>query len=65
MLDYTKTWLAVRGITLFQDKRGVTALEYGLIAALMAAVIIFAFGVLGNGLKTTMNTINTTLSSSE
>lgn len=62
MLDYMKTWLALRGFKLLWDKRGVTALEYGLIAALMAAVIIVAFGVLGNGLKDTMNTINTTMS---
>lgn len=62
MLDYMKTWLALRGVKLLRDKRGVTALEYGLIAALMAAVIIVAFGVLGNGLSNTMNTINKTLS---
>ncbi|WP_287991697.1 Flp family type IVb pilin [Acidiphilium sp.] len=62
MLDYAKTWLALRGLTFAKDNRGVTAMEYGLIAALMAVVIIAAFGVLGNGLNTVMNTINSTLS---
>ncbi|SIR39237.1 MULTISPECIES: Flp family type IVb pilin [Acidiphilium] len=55
MLDYTRTWLAVRGITLFNDKRAVTALEYGLIAALIAAVIIGGVTALGNGLNTKFN----------
>ncbi|MDE2327315.1 MAG: Flp family type IVb pilin, partial [Rhodospirillales bacterium] len=40
MLDYAKTWLALRGLTFAKDNRGVTAMEYGLIAALMAVVII-------------------------
>jgi len=62
MLDYAKTWLALRGLTFAKDNRGVTAMEYGLIAALMAVVIIAAFGVLGNGLNTVMHTINSTLS---
>ena len=62
MLDYVKTWLALRGLTFAKDDRGVTAMEYGLIAALMAVVIIAAFGVLGNGLNTVMKTINSTLS---
>lgn len=66
MLDYTKTWLAVRGISLFNDKRGVTALEYGLIAALIAAVIIGGVSSIGTNLSTLFNSIaghlNTTVS---
>lgn len=62
MLDFIKAQFVLRGLSLLRDRRGVTALEYGLIAALMAAVIIVAFGVLGNGLQNTMNTINTSLS---
>lgn len=61
MLDYTKTWLAVRGITLFNDKRGVTALEYGMIAALIAAVIIGIVGSIGGQLNTVFHNINTAL----
>ncbi len=61
MLDYVKTWLALRGLTFAKDDRGVTAMEYGLIAALMAVVIVAAFGVFGSGLKNVMNTLNTDL----
>ena len=43
MLDYTRTWLALRF-----DERGVTAVEYGLIAALMAAAIIGAVTAFGD-----------------
>ena len=62
MLDYAKTWLALRGLTFAKDDRGVTAMEYGLIAALMAVVIIATFGVLGNGLEKVVNAIGTELS---
>ncbi|MBS3023804.1 MULTISPECIES: Flp family type IVb pilin [Acidiphilium] len=61
MLDYAKTWLALRGLTFAKDNRGVTAMEYGLIAALMAVVIIAAFGILGNGLGNVMNELNNKL----
>ncbi|WP_288048360.1 Flp family type IVb pilin [Acidiphilium sp.] len=36
-------------------------MEYGLIAALMAVVIIAAFGILGNGLGNVMNELNNKL----
>jgi pilus assembly protein Flp/PilA len=39
------------------DENGVTAIEYGLIAALMAVAIVAAVGTLGEGLKTTFNSI--------
>jgi pilus assembly protein Flp/PilA len=44
---------------LSKDKRGVTALEYGLIAALIALVIVGAVTTLGGNLKTTFSTIAT------
>jgi pilus assembly protein Flp/PilA len=40
-----------------RDSRGVTALEYGLIAALIAVVIIPAVSLLGTNLSTTFLTI--------
>jgi pilus assembly protein Flp/PilA len=43
------------------DKRAVTALEYGLIASLVAVVIIVAVTALGTNLSTTFNKIATTL----
>ncbi|HQT85257.1 MAG: pilus assembly protein [Acidiphilium sp. 37-64-53] len=61
MLDYTRTWLAVRGITLFNDKRAVTALEYGMIAALIAAVIIGVVSTIGGQLNTAFNNVSAKL----
>ena len=61
MLDYAKTWLAVRGISLFNDKRGVTALEYGMIAALIAAVIIGVVSTIGGQLNTAFSTVSAKL----
>jgi pilus assembly protein Flp/PilA len=44
---------------LLQDRKGVTALEYGLIAALIAVVIVVAVGTLGNNLANAFNFIST------
>jgi pilus assembly protein Flp/PilA len=52
MLDYARTWLAFRF-----DKRGVTAMEYGLIAALIAVAIIGAITTVGSNLSGTFNYI--------
>ncbi len=52
MLEHAKTWLAIG-----RDRRGVTALEYGLIAALIAVVIITAVTTIGTNLTATFNTI--------
>ncbi|MBU6497151.1 MAG: Flp family type IVb pilin [Rhodospirillales bacterium] len=41
------------------DRRGVTALEYGLLAAIIGGVVITGAGLLGNSLGTTFNTIST------
>ncbi|GJL55730.1 MAG: pilin [Nitrospirales bacterium] len=45
----------------FQDEEGATALEYGLLAALIAAVIIGAVTTLGNVVSTTFNNIATSM----
>jgi len=39
------------------DGRGATAIEYGLIAALMAAALIGGLGVFTNGLLGVFNTV--------
>jgi pilus assembly protein Flp/PilA len=57
MLEYMRTWLALRF-----DKRGVTAMEYGLIAALIAVVIITALTTLGTTLSAKFNAIATAIS---
>ena len=43
------------------DRRGVTALEYGLIAAVIGGVVITAATTFGGSLKTAFTTIGTTL----
>ena len=49
--------------TLFRDEAGATAIEYGLIAALIAVAAITAMNGLGNQLKTTFNTTSSAMSS--
>jgi len=44
-----------------KDESGATAIEYGLIAALIAVVIIGAVTAVGTSLSTTFNTIQTKL----
>jgi pilus assembly protein Flp/PilA len=46
---------------LMTDERGVTALEYGLIAGLIAVVIVGSVTALGTQLATTFSTITTAL----
>ena len=43
------------------DRRGVTALEYGLIAAVMGALVVTAFTTLGTAEKTSFTTIGSIL----
>jgi pilus assembly protein Flp/PilA len=47
--------------TVKSDRRGVTALEYGLIAAVMGALIVAAVTTLGGSLKTAFTSIGTEL----
>ena len=46
-------------LELKHDKKGVTALEYGLIAALIAVAVITAVSTLGNNITATFNTVAT------
>ena len=47
-----------------QDRRGATAIEYGLIAALIAVAAITAMQSLGSELQTTFSTVSTELADS-
>ena len=47
---------------LIKDKKGATAIEYGLIAALIAVAAITAMGNIGNQLGTTFNNVATEMS---
>ena len=53
MYEYIKTWLELK-----TDKRAVTALEYGLIAAAVVVTGLAAFGGIGTKLATTVGNIN-------
>jgi pilus assembly protein Flp/PilA len=46
---------------LMRDESGATAIEYGLIAALISVAIIGALGVIGGQLQTTFTNIGTAL----
>jgi|HubBroStandDraft_6_1064221.scaffolds.fasta_scaffold2323134_2 pilus assembly protein Flp/PilA len=39
------------------DRRGVTALEYGLLAAVMGSLVVTAFTTLGNSMHTAFTSI--------
>ena len=47
--------------SLVRDETGATAIEYGLIAALIAVAAITAMGSLGNELDSTFTTVQTEL----
>ena len=46
---------------LLRDEAGATAIEYGLIAALIAVAAITAMGSLGNSLSDTFSNVSTEL----
>ncbi|HYL49501.1 MAG TPA: Flp family type IVb pilin [Stellaceae bacterium] len=46
---------------LFRDDAGATAIEYGLIAALIAVVIVTAVTTVGTNLKGTFSTVASSL----
>lgn len=48
-----------------KDESGATAIEYGLIAALMAVVVIAAIAIIGPDLETTFSGIGDTLTGAE
>lgn len=43
---------------IFADKKGATAIEYGLIAALIAVAAITAMGAIGTNLNDTFTTVS-------
>ncbi|HUN42567.1 MAG TPA: Flp family type IVb pilin [Acetobacteraceae bacterium] len=56
MLELVKTWLELK-----YDRRAVTALEYGLIAAAIAAVIAAVVFKLGTDINSTFNNVAASL----
>jgi pilus assembly protein Flp/PilA len=53
MINYLASLVALKA-----DRRAVTALEYGLIAALIAGAIVTVVGVIGTNLTTTLTTLS-------
>ena len=45
----------------FRDEQGVTAIEYGLIAALIAIAIIVALTAMGDALSSNFNEVSSSL----
>lgn len=49
---------------LIRDSRGATAIEYGLIAALIAVAAVSAMSALGEKIATTFNNVNSNMKAS-
>jgi len=56
MIEFAKTWLELK-----VDRRAVTALEYGLIAGVIVAVITLGFTTLANSLSSKFSSIGSGL----
>jgi pilus assembly protein Flp/PilA len=61
LVNYVRTALALKLNELKVDKRAVTAIEYALIAALIAVVVIGAVTSLGKGVSNTFSTVTSEL----
>jgi pilus assembly protein Flp/PilA len=56
MILYVTTWLQLKA-----DRRAVTALEYGLIGAVLVATIVVGFRLLANSASTKFSTLGNSL----
>jgi pilus assembly protein Flp/PilA len=59
--DDPEATMYAKFLTLLRDERGATAIEYGLIAALIAVAIITAVGLVGTNLTSTFNSVASAL----
>ena len=57
MLNDLRTYMQSLVRQIRNDERGATMIEYGLMVALIAVVIIAAVTLLGNNLSTTFNNV--------
>ena len=57
----TNMWVNGALPALLRDQRGATAIEYGLIAALIAVAAIVAFQLVGTNLSAVFNSVATDL----
>ena len=56
MIGYIRVWCAQK-----IGRRAITSLEYALIAAFVAIVIVSSVAAVGNSLKTPLNTVSSKL----
>ena len=54
-------WTRLQNLTVQSDERGATAVEYGMLVALIAAVIVVAVALLGTKINTAFGKINSAL----
>jgi len=59
---FTRSAIRFVAKTFAKDEDGATAIEYGLFAALIGAVIVGSVATLGGTTKTTFDDLNTTIS---
>jgi pilus assembly protein Flp/PilA len=57
LVNYARTTIALKLHALKVDRRAVTAIEYALIAALIAVVIVTAVQTVGTDVKTTFTSV--------
>ena len=62
MTNYVTALLQIKMLRFKTDRRAVTALEYGLIASLIAVAIITAVALVGTNLSAVFNKVATSLS---
>lgn len=59
------SWVIAKALqscsAVLQDERGATAIEYGLIAALIAVAAVTVMGTVGTNLSSTFNTVASAL----
>jgi pilus assembly protein Flp/PilA len=54
-------WTKLQNLTVESDERGATAVEYGMLVALIAAIIIGTVAILGGKVNTAFSKINSVL----
>ncbi len=60
-MKFLNKFLSSKAVSTLRDDNGATAIEYGLIAALIAVAAIAAMQGLGNSLQTTFNNTSSTM----
>ena len=65
MYAFSTVLAVIAGLQERKDERGATAVEYGLLVALIAAIIIAVVGFLGNDVLAAFNVVEDRLGGSQ